>query len=97
MSEESHDIHGAVAKAVAHYWQTRERQRTSQSQKGHSDQGARSAATGGAQMDGFISVFRNLILGEGGSEDEIHYKKRLELPGFFRPTKLWDLLVVRNG
>ena len=24
-------------------------------------------------------------------------KKALELPGFFRPTKEWDLLVIKNG
>jgi len=26
----------------------------------------------------------------------IFHKKRLELPGYFRPTKEWDLLVVRD-
>lgn len=25
------------------------------------------------------------------------FKKSLELPGYFRPTKEWDLLVVKNG
>ena len=27
----------------------------------------------------------------------IFFKSRIELPGFFRPTKEWDLLVVHDG
>ena len=30
-------------------------------------------------------------------ESFIFRKKRLQLPGFFRPTKEWDLVVVKNG
>ena len=48
-------------------------------------------------MDGFIQLFRNLIV-EGGLDSRyIYQKKALELPGFFRPTKEWDLLVIKNG
>jgi hypothetical protein len=50
-----------TAKAVAHYWQTRAVQRKKQEAGGKADQGLRSAVTGGAQMDGFISLFTNLI------------------------------------
>jgi hypothetical protein len=32
----------------------------------------------------------------GVSESHVYRKKTLELPGFFRPTKEWDLLVVRD-
>jgi len=30
-------------------------------------------------------------------EEFVFRKKALELPGFFRPTKEWDLLVVKDG
>jgi hypothetical protein len=56
----------------------------------------RSAVTGGAQMDGFIHLFTELITQAGISERCIFRKKAVELPGFFRPTKEWDLLVVRD-
>ncbi len=56
----------------------------------------RSAVTGGAQMDGFIDLFTDLIVSAGVSKDHIFYSRLLELPGFFRPTKEWDLLVVRD-
>jgi len=85
-----------TAKAVAHYWQTRTAQRKKQEQTGKADQGLRSAVTGGAQMDGFIDLFTELITQMGIPTQYIFRKKAVELPGFFRPTKEWDLLVVRD-
>jgi len=87
-----------VARAVAHYWLARRRQEAKQgSITGARDQGARSAVTGGAQRDGFISLFRELIVEAGVEEKHIFHSAALDLPGFFRPTKEWDLLVVRDG
>ncbi len=83
-----------TAKAVAHYWQTRAAQRKKQEAGGKADQGLRSAVTGGAQMDAFISLFTELLTQAGIPRDCIFRKKAVELPGFFRPTKEWDLLVV---
>ena len=86
-----------TTKAVAHYWQTRAAQREKQVKTGKADQGLRSAVTGGAQMDGFIDIFTELITQAGISAHHVFRKKAVELPGFFRPTKEWDLLVVRDG
>ena len=77
--------------AVAHYWNTRIGQHDRQRQAGKADQGARSAVTGGAQMDGFIDLFAELIVQAGIPERFIFRKKAVELAGFFRPTKEWDL------
>jgi hypothetical protein len=82
--------------AVAHYWQTRAAQRKKQEIEGKADQGLRSAVTGGAQMDGFINLFTDLITQAGIPLENVFLKKSVELPGFFRPTKEWDLLVVRD-
>lgn len=48
-------------------------------------------------MDGFIKVITDLIVEAGVIQKYIFYNKYLELPGFFRPTKEWDLLVVQDG
>ena len=85
-----------VAKAVAHYWQTRAAQRNKQETGGRADQGLRSAVTGGAQMDGFIDLFIGLVTQAGIPLRYVFRKKAVELPGFFRPTKEWDLLVIRD-
>ena len=82
--------------AVAHYWATRLAQQRKQKESGRADQGFRSAVTGGAQMDGFIELFADLIKDAGISTEYIFRRKTLELPGFFRPTKEWDLLVIKD-
>lgn len=91
------ELHRRTQEAVAHYWSTREAQQTKQVDGGKADQGLRSAVTGGAQMDGFVDLFADLVVDSGLPAECLHRKKRLELPGFFRPTKEWDLLVVRDG
>lgn len=86
-----------ISQAIAHYWLTRQKQSQKQSTSGRSDQGARSAVTGGAQMDGFISLITDLMVEAGAEKSNIYHNKHLELPGFFRPTKEWDLLFVKDN
>jgi hypothetical protein len=95
-NENLRDLSSRTGRAVAHYWRTRAGQRDKQRQTGSADQGLRGAVTGGAQMDGFIDLFTDLITAAGIPERYVFTKKAIELPGFFRPTKEWDLLVVRE-
>jgi hypothetical protein len=71
MSRVPDDVSVRVAEAVAHFWRTRQGQAARQKSLGHSDQGARGAVTGGAQMDGFIGLFTELIVATklDGTED----------------------------
>jgi len=82
--------------AVAHYWRTRNSQRDRQSLKGPTDQGLRGEVTGGAQMDGFIHLLRTVVTKAGIPDECIFSRNHLELPGFFRPNKKWDFVVVRD-
>src|SRR3989339_861601 len=91
------DLQDKLKKAIAFYWQTRAAQGKKQKEQGASDQGARSAVTGGAQMDGIIHLLSDIILEAGIPKANIYSNHSLQLPGFFRPTKEWDLLVVKNG
>ena len=84
-------------KAVRKYWKTRSLQSEKQRSAGGSDQGFRSAVTGGAHMDGFIELLTELVIEAGIARPQIFWKESLELPGYFRPTKRWDFLVVVNG
>jgi len=91
-------IEKRVQSAIAHFWHVRSKQATKQQASGKADKGSRGAVTGGAQMDGFISLLASLIAAAGIAKEDIFTRKRfLEVPGFFRPTKEWDLLVVSNG
>lgn len=87
-----------VQQAVQHFWLTRGRQSTRQGSKtGTRDQGFRTAVTGGAQMDGFVTLVRDLLIEAGIPNPAVFQKRKIELPGYFRPEKQWDLLVVANG
>ena len=97
MTEIIGNLENRISEAVTHYWQTRKAQVEKQKNKGVSDAGLRSAVTGGAQMDGFIRLFTDIVVDAGLDEKYVFRKKRLELPGFFRPTKEWDLVVVKSG
>jgi hypothetical protein len=48
-------------------------------------------------MDGFISLITDLIIEAGAEKSNIFHSRSLELPGFFRPTKEWDLLLVKDN
>jgi len=91
------DLNERMAQAIAQFWVTRRQQLVAQGERGTKDQGARGAVTGGAQMDGVISILIDIIASGGVTPENIHVKTQLELPGFFRPTKEWDLLVIRGG
>jgi hypothetical protein len=91
------DLEERVAEAVKLFWATRANQKKRQEASGRSDQGSRGAVTGGSQLDGFTNLISELLLERGVPEGSIFLKRRITLPGYFRPTKEWDLLVVVNG
>ncbi len=84
--------------AIKYFWSTRAVQAQKQgSSSGSTDAGARSAVTGGAQMDGFITIVRDLLCENGLPKAHVYCAACLELPGWYRPEKKWDLLVVSDG
>jgi hypothetical protein len=87
-----------LKEAVARFWSSRETQAQKQGAKsGVRDAGARAAVTGGSQMDGFVELVRDLLEESGVNKPVIYCERQVELPGWFRPEKKWDLLVVVDG
>ena len=87
-----------VQRAGRHFWRTRERQAKAQGGKtGERDRGARSAVTGGAHLDGFADLIRKLVVEAGVSDAAVNRRSRVELPGYYRAEKKWDLVVVVDG
>ncbi len=79
--------------AVELFWNTRNRQKTDQESKDIKDTGNRSAVTGGKQLDGFLDLLTTVAIDVGIPKDCVYLKGNY-IPGFFRPTKDWDLLIV---
>ncbi len=84
-------------KAVRTYWEVRMRQAKKQKKEGKSDTGGRGQATGGKQLDAMAEVLREAFVDAGFSSKTIYKAKKIELPGYFRPAKRWDLLVMHEG
>jgi hypothetical protein len=82
-----------IKSAVELFWNTRNRQAAQQSAKKINDTGNRSAVTAGKQLDGFLLLLRSIAKDIGIPEDCI-YTKGNHIPGYFRPTKDWDFLII---
>lgn len=88
------NYHEKIKAAVKYYWDTRNNQAVRQGVNGNRDQGARSAVTGGKQMSKFEALAREIAIISGIPDECIFADSNLELPGFFRPEKKWDFLIV---
>lgn len=83
--------------AVMAFWGNRDKARQKQAEAGVTDVGERAGVTGGANMDGFVSLVQDVVRANGLTRADMHLKRAtLTLPGYFRPTKLWDLLVINQ-
>lgn len=89
--------HDDIQEAVRYFWQKRQQQSSSQGRDDDRDRGSRSAVTGGKQMNGFVRLVRTLLLATNVPESCIAVDKRVELPGWFRAEKKWDLVIVHNS
>ncbi|MEA2236162.1 MAG: hypothetical protein QOC81_886 [Thermoanaerobaculia bacterium] len=91
------DIDPRVRSAVRHYWKTLGTQASRQgAESGRSDTGNRNAVTGGKQMDGFTDLLMGVLADNGITKPLIHRHAQLEIPGYFRPTKKWDMLIFHE-
>jgi hypothetical protein len=83
--------------AVLGYWTARGGQASRQLIAGVSDTGARGEVTGGQHLNAFCELLCEVIRLANFQDHEIRYRTRVELPGYFRPTKKWDIIAIRNG
>ena len=85
-------------KSVKAFWGNRVAARQRQVESGNADRGERAGVTSGKNMDGFVALIIELVKKNGLGNAEIHQSRALlTLPGYFRPAKLWDLLVINDG
>ena len=84
--------------AIKTFWGTRSAANQKQAERGKVDQGERSGVTAGKNMNGFLALMKDIIQKNGLGHADICLRRRvLTLPGYFRPTKLWDILVINEG
>jgi Restriction endonuclease XhoI len=84
----------AFENAVRSYWTVRESQAAKQLAAGTVDAGARGAVTGGAHLDALTKLLEDVFLSAGFAKSAVRRSTGIELPGYYRPTKKWDLVVI---
>jgi Restriction endonuclease XhoI len=92
------DFDANIRNAVRTFWGSREAARKKQEKSGKADQGERSSVTAGKNMDGFLTIVKQLVAANGLPDAQVRVsRKLLTLPGYFRPTKVWDVVVIHEG
>lgn len=92
------DYETQAREATMAFWGNREKARQKQIEAGKSDQGERAGVTAGKNMDGFLALIIEIVQANGLKHANIHQNRAVvTLPGYFRPTKLWDALVINKG
>jgi hypothetical protein len=91
------DLDARLQDAVQHFWNARARQKKKQEDSGRIDAGTRGAVTGGTQMGAFEVLATDILVGAGLDQLDIKSRTALELPGYYRPEKKWDLIVISRG
>jgi Restriction endonuclease XhoI len=91
------DIEKRLQKAVQSYWNARANNKEKQIEGGRIDAGTRGEVTGGAQMGAMAVLVADILCDAGLNKVDIRTRTALELPGYYRSEKKWDLIVISEG
>ncbi|WP_433346657.1 PaeR7I family type II restriction endonuclease [Micromonospora sp. CA-111912] len=86
----------AFEAAIRSSWVVRESQAAKKLLSGKTDTGGRGAVTGGAHLDALVTLLASVFRDAGFPADAIRFRSGIELPGYFRPAKQWDLVVLQG-
>ena len=91
------DIDRRLQEAVQSYWDARSKNKEKQIEGGKIDAGTRGEVTGGSQMGAMEVLVADILCEAGLNKIDVKTRTALELPGYYRSEKKWDLIVVSDG
>lgn len=84
--------------AISAYWRTKSEQETAARKIRSTAEGTAKTVRGGGQFNPLINLISRFFTDAGFPLESVGVKKgQVALPGFFRPNKQWDLVVVYKG
>ncbi|GAA5139134.1 PaeR7I family type II restriction endonuclease [Pseudonocardia adelaidensis] len=99
-----------VAAALLAFWTSQDEAARAQQARGVNDVGGRAGVTSGGHLDRVAQLLGRICIGAGAPKEEVFYKYPVDdpnkragasigytLPGYYRPTKQWDLVVYRDN
>lgn len=87
----------ALQKAVQSYWDARAKNKEKQVEGGRIGAGTRGEVTGVTQMGAMEVLVADILCDAGLDKIDVKTRTSLELPGYYRSEKKWDLIVVSEG
>jgi hypothetical protein len=90
------DIDERLRAAIQSYWNARAKNKEKQVESGKIDAGTRGEVTGGTQMGALEVLVADILCEAGLKRLDVRTRTSLELPGYFRATKKWDLIVISD-
>lgn len=91
------DIEKRLRVAVQSYWDARAENKEKQIKGGKIDAGTRGEVTAGAQMGAMEVLVADILCDAGLKKLDVKTRTGLELPGYYRAEKRWDLIVISDG
>lgn len=91
------NIEKRLREAIQSYWDAREANKEKQKEGGRIDAGTRGEVTGGTQMGAMEVLVADILCEAGLKKIDVKTRTALELPGYYRPEKKWDLIVISEG
>ena len=84
--------------AIKLFWGTKDKAALAQAERGVKDVGTRAAVTAGKHLDAFVPLLSGIAKDQGLKNLSFHTGRRVPtIPGFFRPTKEWDLIIMHGN
>lgn len=94
----SGDIENEAQRAVQYYWASRRSAGKKNAEGARVDQGSRGQATGGQALNQFVNVMQWLVEESGFTGAQVGLRRgAISLPGHYRPSKQWDMIVTHEG
>lgn len=91
------DYEAKARNAIKAFWGVKDAATKAQIERGVQDVGSRGAVTAGKHLDAFVPLFKDVANGHGLKGLEFHLGRQVPvLPGYFRPTKEWDLIITHR-
>lgn len=91
------DLDARFGEALEALWTGRETALQNQVNAGRVDSGTRGAVTAGGHMNALEALIVELIAECGVPDIVVKTSTGVELPGYFRPEKKWDLVILSQG
>jgi hypothetical protein len=83
--------------AVRAFWKARSVAAAKQAATGRQDRGSRGAVTAGTHLKALEDIVVAEFIAAGLAPSTIRRKAGIGLPGYYRPAKKWDVVVVDGG